>query len=155
LLSDQPILAGYPHDSHNTVLWSNEEKSYRAYFRTWTQGHYAGLRTISTAVSPDLFAWSDIEQLDFSDAPEEQLYTNNIIPYPRAPHIRVGFPARYVERPWSPSIDALPEREHRLLRAKASPRYGTAVTDTLFMVGRGIHSSWMPHCGELGIRRYL
>lgn len=136
LLSDQPVLAGYPHDSHNTALWSDDEKCYRVYFRTWTEGNYAGLRTISTAVSPDLFEWSEIKELEFTDVPDEQLYTNNIMPYSRAPHIRVGFPARYVERPWSPSIDALPEREHRLLRAKSSPRYGSAVTDTVFMSSR-------------------
>ncbi len=136
LLSDKPFLAGHPLDSHNTVLWSEAEGCYRAYFRHWSAGLYSGMRTIATATSPDLHTWSEAVPLAFPGAPDEQLYTNNILPYPRAPHLRLGFPARYVERPWSPTIDALPEPEHRRLRAKASPRYGSAVTDTVFMSGR-------------------
>ncbi len=33
--------------------------------------------------------------LQFPGAPAEHLYTNAIRPYPRAPHIRIGFPTRY------------------------------------------------------------
>ncbi len=133
LLSETPILAGYPHDSHNTVLWSAEEGCYRAYFRIFTRER---VRTIATATSPDLRVWSEAVSLSFPGAPAEHLYTNNILPYYRAPHLRLGFPGRYVERPWSPAIEALPELEHRRLRAKARPRYGSAVTDTVFMSGR-------------------
>ena len=31
----------------------------------------------------------------------EQLYNNQIVPYYRAPHIFMGFPARYTKREWS------------------------------------------------------
>jgi hypothetical protein len=41
-----------------------------------------------------------------------------------------------VERPWSPAIKALPDPEHRQRRMKFHPRYGTAVTDGLFMTSR-------------------
>lgn len=134
LASDKPFLAGYDHDSHNTVLWSPEEKLYRAYFRNAAAG--TGLRDIVTATSPDLVHWTPGMQLEYPGAPPEQLYVNNVIPYYRAPHILVGFPARYVERDWTPSVEALPELEHRRLRASMSKRYGTAVTDTLFMSSR-------------------
>ncbi len=74
--------------------------------------------------------------LQFPDAPDEPLYTNQVQPYYRAPHLFVGFPTRYVERPWSPSMKALPDPEHRQRRMKFHPRYGTAITDGLFMTSR-------------------
>ena len=73
---------------------------------------------------------------------------NNIIPYYRAPHIFLGFPARYLDRGWSDAMRALPELEERLARANVrnyttasgrkvtSERYGTALTDGLFMSSR-------------------
>src|SRR5262249_12404959 len=66
----------------------------------------------------------------------EQLYTNQVAPYYRAPHIFVGFPTRYTERPWSQSFESLPDKDHRQRRMKFSPRYGTAVTEGLFMTSR-------------------
>ena len=48
----------------------------------------------------------------------------------------IGFPTRYVERPWSDSLRALPEREHREQRSKAGQRYGTAITEGLLMASR-------------------
>jgi hypothetical protein len=57
-------------------------------------------------------------------------------PYARAPHLLIGFPTRYTERPWSPSLRALPEEEHRRQRSTASMRYGTAITEALLMASR-------------------
>jgi hypothetical protein len=37
---------------------------------------------------------------------------------------------------WSPSMRALPELEHREMRASASERYGTALTETVLMASR-------------------
>jgi hypothetical protein len=45
-----------------------------------------------TAVSRDLKDWSEAVDMESPDAPNEQLYTNTIQCYPRAPHILVGFP---------------------------------------------------------------
>ncbi len=132
-----PLFAGYALDSHNTVRWNPSEGCYRAYFRHWDQGSYKGLRVIMTATSPDLETWNTTLPLEYAgEAPPEALYTNNVMPYPRAPHLLVGFPARYVERQWSPTMEALPELEHRRHRAAASLRYGTALSDTQFMAGR-------------------
>ena len=136
LAGDKPFLAGYALDSHNTVLWSPSEGCYRAFFRHWTEGSYAGGRNIMTATSPDLTNWSKAVELSYPGSPFAQLYDNNVAPYLRAPHLWLGFPTRYIERPWSPSIEDLPELEHRCLRSKASPRYGTALTEPLFMSSR-------------------
>ncbi|MEQ9065659.1 MAG: hypothetical protein RLO18_02990, partial [Gimesia chilikensis] len=68
------------------------------------------------------------------------LYTNQVKPYLRAPHIRIGFPARYVERGWSESMRALPDPERRQLRASSVERYGTAISEGLLMASRdGVH----------------
>lgn len=131
-----PFFAGYALDSHNLVYWDQTRGEYRAYFRHWTEGLYAGGRIIMTATSPDLREWTEPVALDYPGQPFEQLYTNNVEPYYRAPHLYVGFPARYVEREWSPSMEALPELEHRRRRSAKSARYGTALTDTLFMSSR-------------------
>jgi hypothetical protein len=48
----------------------------------------------------------------------------------------MGFPMRYTDRGWSESMMSLPGLDERLARSKASPRYGTAVTDGLFMTSR-------------------
>ena len=50
--------------------------------------------------------------------------------------ILVGFPMRYVERDVPASQQALPEPEHRALRKSINPRYGTAITEGLFMASR-------------------
>lgn len=80
--------------------------------------------------------WYDQEDLVYVDSPSEELYTNAVKPYYRAPHIFLGFPMRYLDRGWSESMRALPELEHRELRAAINERYGTAITEGLFMASR-------------------
>ena len=74
--------------------------------------------------------------LTYVDSPDEHLYTNQIQPYYRAPHILMGFPMRYTDRGWSEPLLDLPGLDERMIRAKSHPRYGTAVTDGLFMTSR-------------------
>lgn len=131
-LSDQPVITKGAFDSQNLAFWDTVQGQYRAYFRVFRRGH----RDIDTATSQDFVHWSEPEPLDYMGAPDVHLYTNVVKPYHRAPHLLIGLPTRYVERPWSPSIEALPNLEHRRLRATASERYGTAVTDTLLMMSR-------------------
>ncbi|HOS43928.1 MAG TPA: hypothetical protein PK794_09580, partial [Armatimonadota bacterium] len=132
LMREEKLAMAGDFDSQNLAFWDARRGEYRLYFR---QSNAHG-RDIRTCTSPDFLHWSEPEWLAYPGAPHEQLYTNMILPYYRAPHLFVGFPARYVERPWSPSIEALPELEHRRLRAKASERYGAAVSDGLFMSSR-------------------
>ena len=139
MMRDEPIIVGPYFDSQNVAFWDAAIGAYRCYMRDFRDGgekRTDGRRDIMTATSDDFMHWSEPEWLEYPGAPDEQLYVNQVCPYPRAPHIYVGFPARYVERPWSPSVEALPELEHRRLRAAAQPRYGSAVTDCLFMSSR-------------------
>ena len=64
------------------------------------------------------------------------MYTNQIAPYYRAPHLLLGFPTRYIDRGWTESAKALPRYDYRQVRAKGSPREGTAVTDGMFITSR-------------------
>jgi hypothetical protein len=132
LIQPDPIITQGAFDSQNLAFWDSVRGQYRAYVRDFRDDR----RAIRTATSPDFVNWTEPESLDYPGAPDEQLYTNQVIPYYRAPHIFVGFPTRYVERPWSASIEALPELEHRRMRSAASLRYGTALSDGLLMTSR-------------------
>ncbi len=145
--SEKPVITQGAFDSQNLAFWDPTIGKYRAYWRIFTAGvttrkewKPAGDRAIRTAVSDDFVHWTDQRDLTYEDSPEEQLYTNQVAPYIRAPHILIGFPARYIDRGWSESMRALPERKNRELRASASRRYGTAITEGLLMASRdGVH----------------
>lgn len=142
-MSGAPVIANGAFDSQNLAFWDPVRRQYRAYWRTFTAGvttgetwQPRGLRAIRTATSSDFLHWDDSQDLRYVDSPAEQLYTNQVKPYHRAPHLLIGFPTRYLERDWSPSLRALPEPEHRQQRSAASARYGTAITEALLMASR-------------------
>lgn len=58
------------------------------------------------------------------------------MPYYRAPHLFVALPTRYKDHGTLEPLEALPDLDHRRLRAGVDPRYGTAMTDTLLMTSR-------------------
>lgn len=142
-MSDKPVITDGAFDSQNLAFWDAARGQYRAYWRYFSAGVIddktwkpSGQRAIRTATSPDLLHWTNQADLTYVDSPSEQLYTNQVKPYPRAPHLLIGLPTRYVDRGWSDSMRALPELEHRQARAKAGQRYGTAVTEALLMCSR-------------------
>jgi hypothetical protein len=136
-MSDGPVLTAGAFDSQNLAFWDPTRNEYRAYWRIFTKiGQGRSIRAIRTATSNDFLHWDHQADLSYVDSPPEQLYTNQVKPYARAPHLLIGFPTRYTERNWSPSMRSLPERENREQRAGASQRYGTAVTDALLMASR-------------------
>ena len=163
-MSDKPILNDGAFDSQNLAFWDPVQKQYRAYWRYFTNGGHdsetvwnpQGHRAIRTATSKDFLNWTDQADLQYEDSPSEQLYTNVVHPYDRAPHLLIGFPMRYVERghqdgsdheardvgtperlqKWSSSLKALPDAENRQWRAKSSERYGRAITEGLLMASR-------------------
>jgi len=140
VMSSDPIISDGAFDSQNLAFWDATNNQYRAYWRYFTESDdetlYKGKRAIRTGTSSDFIHWDEHENIRFLDSPEEQLYTNQIKPYHRAPHILLGFPARYIDRGWSPSMRALPELELREKRAEINQRYGTAITESLIMASR-------------------
>jgi len=143
-MSAAPLFHGLgAFDSQNLAFWDPVLGKYRAYWRIFTAGttsekkwQPSGYRAIRTASSDDFLHWSKPADLTYTDSPPEHLYTNQVKPYLRAPHLLLGFPTRYVERGWSDSMRALPEAKHRQLRSAASARYGTAITEGLLMASR-------------------
>ena len=119
-------------DSQNVSFWDNLRKEYRAYWRIGLENK----RAIRTATSKDFIHWENQADLKYVDSPAEHLYTNQVIPYFRAPHIFIGFPVRYLDRGWAESMRALPELEHREIRSNEESRWGTAITEGLFMASR-------------------
>ena len=144
-LSHQPIITAGAFDSQNNAFWDPLRKVYWCYFRGYhdrqgrlTPDHLHGIRDLRVTTSKDFRHWAEPQVLRFGDSPDVPLYTNQIEPYYRAPHLFVGFPTRYVDRKvFSPAaMAALPDPAHRKNRMKFSPRYGTVVTDGQFMSSR-------------------
>jgi hypothetical protein len=161
-MSEEPVITDGAFDSQNLAFWDASVGKYRAYWRYFTaegtdeeNWKPSGDRAIRTAVSDDFIHWEKPQDLQYTDSPSEQLYTNQIKPYHRAPHLLLGFPTRYIERDWSPSMQALPERTHREARALGNKRYGTAVTEALVMCSRdGVHfKRWNEAFMRPGIER--
>jgi hypothetical protein len=132
LLSDQPAVTEGAFDSQNLMFYDRQIGAYREYHR----GFHEGVRSILTSVSDDVLDFPEPQWVQYVDSEPEHLYTNQIQPYYRAPHILMGFPMRYTDRGWSQPVLELPELHERRARASASRRYGTAVTDALFMTSR-------------------
>ena len=163
LMRKEPVVTEGAFDSQNLAFWDSAAGKYRAYFRTFTKGittgkvwKPAGYRAIRTASTKDFLDWGDFADLTYEDSPDdEHLYTNQVGPYYRAPHILIGLPTRYIERGWSDSMRALPQLEHREMRSKAHLRYGTALTETLVMASRnGVHfERWNEAFIRPGIQR--
>ena len=124
-----PVLTDGAFDSQNTAFWDSARNEYRAYWRAFVDS----MRVIRTGTSKDFIHWKTQSDLQYQEPLTQQLYTNGIVPYYRAPQIFVGFPARYIDRKWSPSMSALPELKERKGRSITQARYGTALTESLFM----------------------
>lgn len=99
-------------------------------------GTHTFMRDVRVIESTDFVNWSSQKKINTTGA-DFQLYNNVVFPYPRAPHMFVGLPLRYVERKaWTKNYDELCGRTDRLERMKSMARLGLAVTDCLFMSSR-------------------
>ena len=148
LISPEPVITEGAFDSQNLAFWDGKRGEYRAYSR-----HFRNGRDIQTCTSKDFIKWStpqfvDYDSWDKSAAKSDdleansrpgrvsQFYTNQIMPYHRAPHLLLGFPTRYIDRGWSASARALPRYDYRLRRGLTSRREGTAITDGMLIASR-------------------
>lgn len=155
LIHSEPVITKGAFDSQNLAFWDTARGEYREYHRDFRDG-----RDIRTATSHDFLHWTEPEFLSYSANADpgrqngkpadikdpvggkypfgrvSELYTNQIAPYYRAPHLLLGFPTRYIDRGWTESAKALPRYDYRQLRAKGSPREGTAVTEGLLITSR-------------------
>jgi hypothetical protein len=100
--SDEPVITDGAFDSQNIAFFDDLRREYRAYWRYFTESapteegrKRERVRAIRTATSKDFLRWENQADLTYGDAPNEHLYTNAIVPYPRAPHLFIGFPTRF------------------------------------------------------------
>jgi len=102
LMADEPVITSeaFAFDSQNIPFWDSVRGEYRAYFRAWRRGY----RDIRTTTSRDFLTWAEPAWLAYPGVKVEHLYENQVQPYERAPHLFVGFPARYL-----PDRDSLVE----------------------------------------------
>jgi hypothetical protein len=149
LLSPNPVITKGAFDSQNLAFWDSIRGEYREYHRDFHNG-----RNIRTSTSKDFLHWTEPKYLEFADWQNAagkipdlevskfppgrpgQLYTNQVLPYYRAPHLFLGFPTRYLDRGWTESAKALPRLDYRKLRGARSRREGTALTEGLLMSSR-------------------
>jgi len=125
-MSEDPVITDGAFDSQNLAFWEPVRGEYRAYFRDFREG----LRDIKTCISENFLDWTDPVWLEYPGAPKEHLYTNQVIPYYRAPHMLLGFPTRYVH-----DRGVLTPFNRRLSEGQ-SRRTGTSYTDGLLMSSR-------------------
>ncbi len=147
------LSAGSGYDSANRAFYDPSIGQYRLYHRAFKMAGPDWKRTIMTHLTKDFQTFTDGKLLEFDAefesyfAQGQELYTNNIQPYFRAPHILLGFPMRYVEgsmtpglyateADWNERVLARPDLENRFFRAKLSPRYGLCSTDTVLIASR-------------------
>ena len=149
LVSPEPVITKGAFDSQNLAFWDALRGEYREYHRDFRNG-----RDIRTSTSKDFQHWTEPVFLDYAtwaraDGPlpdlevsehppgrPGQLYTNQVLPYYRAPHLFLGFPTRYLDRGWTESTKALPRYDYRQLRGAKSRREGTAFSEGLLMASR-------------------
>ena len=130
--SEMPIFKQGALDSMNVVYFDERDQQYVLYYRTVVDGR----RSISMTTSPDLLDWSEPVPLEYPGSPPQQMYTNQISPYYRAPHVRFGFPTRYVARKMTDHLQSLPPQELRADLTAAYARVGSDLSDGLFMSSR-------------------
>jgi hypothetical protein len=120
-------------DSQNVAFWDVNIKAYRVYHRwsgavisDWTPSG----RNIKVATSPNFIDWPASSHADTSNLlryvnpPSAQFYVNGIRNYHRAPHIYIGLPVMYEDRPWSPAMEQLPDAEKRRKNVEGWKRPG-------------------------------
>ena len=129
---DKPLFNRGALDSMNVMFWEPRLQKYVVYYRTVVDG----MRAVAMTTSADLHAWSKSVPLEYPGSPRQQMYTNGIHPYHRAPHILFGFPTRYTARKITGQIRSLEPVDLRKELAAAYARVGSDLTDGLFMSSR-------------------
>ena len=88
-------------DSQNVSFWSEEENCYVCFFRSWDkemdikrQKSY-WVRKVSKTTSLDFKHWTKPIKIK-ANLKGEQLYTSQVHPYFRAPHIYISLPTRFM-----------------------------------------------------------
>jgi hypothetical protein len=127
-MQKEPVITQGAFDSQNNAFWSVSENQYVCYFRVFRDHK----RWIARATSQDFLHWSEPVDLELNGQPREHLYTNQIAPYFRAPHLYLGMPTRYF-----PGRRVVTEEEARKIGTPQEWNYVNDCTDIQFVSTRG------------------
>ncbi len=142
-------------DTYNVVFWDKDAKEYKMYMRDFhnadgstskyepTAAMEVAYRDFRLTTSKDFVHWSEPKMVEFSDGRIDiQHYTNQIYKYPRAEHMFVGVPVRYIKNGFDDkNFRYLPKwnggREKLIAEQN---RVGTVATDCTVITSRdGFH----------------
>jgi len=129
-LREEPVFRDGIFDSQNLAFWSDTEKKYVMYFRTFKKIDGRGVRWISRTTSDDFVRWAAPDEMTFGSAPPEHLYVNQTHPYFRAPHLYIALAARFM-----PGRQVLSDEEARGLGV--NPGYYKDCADAVLLTSRG------------------
>lgn len=129
-LREQAVITQGYFDSQNVSFWSEAEKQYVCYFRTFKTIGGKGVRWITRTTSKDFLNWSEPVEMTFGEAPPEHLYTNQTHPYFRAPHLYIGIAARFM-----PGRQVLTDEQARAINV--DPGYFKDCSDNVLLTSRG------------------
>ncbi len=114
LMHDEPVITKGAFDSQNLAFYDTVRRRYVDFHR----GFDKGVRAIMTCTSEDFLHWTEPQWIEYRDERNEHLYTNQTTAYPRAPHLFMAFPKRF-----------MPSRNPVLHR-------NSGVSDIVFMTSR-------------------
>ncbi len=114
----------FAFDSQACAFWSDVEKHYVCYFRTWKDK----TRWVSRVTSNDCLTWSEPIEMK-SERPIEHFYTNQTHPYFRAPHLYVSLPARFI-----PKRQVITDEQAEAIGV--NPKYFKDTSDAVFVTSR-------------------
>lgn len=131
-LQEEPVIRGRKSDfdSQNISFWSEGEKLYICYYRTWVKRNDKRYRSVARTTSEDFIHWADPVEMKFGNTKIEHLYTNQTSPYYRAPHIYISIAARFMK-----NRQVITEEEAKQL--EVNPKYFKDCSDAILMTTRG------------------
>lgn len=142
-------------DTYNVVFWDKAAGEYKMYIRDFhnedgstsryepTAAMEIAYRDFRLTTSKDFVHWSEPKMVEFSDGRIDiQHYTNQIYQYPRAAHMFIGVPVRYIKNDFNDkNLKYLPKWNGERARLIAEQnRSGTVATDCTVITSRdGLH----------------
>ncbi len=127
-LQPEPVITKGAFDSQNNAFWSESEKQYVCYFRVFRDS----VRWIARTTSQDFLHWTEPVDLELDGKPRQHLYTNQIDPYVRAPHLYLGLPTRFL-----PGRRVVTDEEAFRIGTPKEWNYANDCTDILLASARG------------------
>jgi len=127
-MQEKPVITKGKFDSLNLAFWDATRQRYVDFHRDTRDDR----RDVVTCTSTDFVHWTDPIFLECPGVVKEELYTNAVIPYMRAPHIFLGFPMRYVGSRSSQTMAGIP----KVTGFKDIKLSSLGLTDAAFMTSR-------------------